>query len=108
MNVVPMGGIFAGAAGAPLAQTAGSETERTQRDGVIRERRIATAQSAEMAEGIGTTDEDQEASERDADGRMFWQQHDPQNELPNNDEHQVTRQAKDTTGASGNSLDLTG
>ncbi len=107
MNVVPMGGMFSGAAGAPLAQTAGAETERTQRDGVVRERRIATAQSAEMAEGIGSTDEDQETSERDADGRMFWEHPNAHNEQQN-DEHQLPRQAKDLTGTSGNSLDLTG
>jgi hypothetical protein len=106
MNVVPMGGIISGAAGAPLAQTSGADAERTQRDGVIRERRVTSEQSAEMAAGIGTTDEDQETSERDADGRMFWEQRAQTNGL---DEDEVRgKQSKDPTGASGNSLDLTG
>ena len=105
MNVVPMGGIVSGAAGAPLAQTGGPETERAQRDGVTRERRIASEQSAEKAAGIGTTDEDQETSERDADGRMFWEQ----NSVTKHDELQTSpKQAKDPSGESGNSLDLTG
>jgi hypothetical protein len=105
MNIVPLGGIISGAAGAPLAQVSGSETERTQRDGVVRERRMATEQSAEKAAGIGTTDEDQETSERDADGRMFWER--PE-ERKLDEEDTLKKQSKDATGSSGNSLDLTG
>ena len=106
MNVVPMGGIISGAAGAPLAQTGGTETERSQRDGAVRERRVASENSAEMAAGIGTTDEDQETSERDADGRMFWEQ--PKHAGPQGDDETSAKQSKDPTGTSGNSLDLTG
>lgn len=106
MNVVPMGGIISGAAGAPLAQTSGAETERAQRDGVTRERRVTSEKSAEMAAGIGTTDEDQETSERDADGRMFWEN---PTHAGQQDEAEVrAKQSKDPTGTSGNSLDLTG
>lgn len=105
MNIVPLGGIISGAAGAPLAQVSGSEAERTQRDGVVRERRVTTEQSAEKAAGIGTTDEDQETSERDADGRMFWER--PE-ERKLDDEDTLKKQSKDATGSSGNSLDLTG
>jgi hypothetical protein len=106
MNVVPMGGIVSGAAGAPFAQTSGTETERTQRDGVARERRVTTENSAEMAAGIGTTDEDQETSERDADGRMFWDESD---HTTQHEEVELrAKQSKDPSGTSGNSLDLTG
>jgi hypothetical protein len=105
MNIVPLGGIISGAAGAPLAQASGSETERTARDGSVRERRVTTEQSAEKASGIGITDEDQETSERDADGRMFWER--PE-ERTQSEEETLKRQAKDATGSSGNSLDLTG
>jgi hypothetical protein len=108
MNVVPLGGIISGAAGAPLAQVNGSETERTQRDGTIRERRVTTEKTAEMAQGIGTTDEDQETSERDADGRMFWERA-ADNALVNEESTaEPPRQSKDPSGSSGNSLDLTG
>ncbi len=106
MNVVPIGGIIAGAAGSPLAQTHGAESERAQRDGVVRERRVTSDKSAEMAAGIGTTDEDQGTSERDADGRMFWEQ--PGENNKTEEGAGAVRQAKDPTGESGNSLDLTG
>lgn len=106
MNVVPLGGIISGAAGAPLAQTGGAESERTQRDVTVRERHAASEQSAEMAAGIGTTDEDQETSERDADGRTFWEQ--PTPSTTREDSTPAVKQSKDPTGVSGNSLDLTG
>ncbi len=107
MNVVPMGGIISGAAGSPLAQTHGAESERTQRDGVVRERRVTSDKSAEMAAGIGTTDEDQETSERDADGRMFWE-HPGEKNKTDEETGLPAKQSKDPTGESGNSLDLTG
>jgi hypothetical protein len=107
MNVVPLGGIISGAAGAPLAQTNGSETERTQRDGANRERRVTTEKTADAAAGIGTTDADQETSERDADGRMFWE-HPGEKELTKDESALEKRQAKDPRGSSGNALDLTG
>lgn len=105
MNVVPMGGIISGAAGAPLAQTGGAETERTQRDAVVRERQVTSENSAEKSAGVGTTDEDQETSQRDADGRMFWEQSTP---ADHQDSQGQAKQSKDPTGESGNSLDLTG
>jgi hypothetical protein len=107
MNVVPLGGIISGAAGAPLAQVNGSETERTQRDGTVRERRVTTEKTAEAAQGIGTTDEDQETSERDADGRMFWERP-AENALIDEASAAEARQSKDASGSSGNALDLTG
>ena len=107
MNVVPLGGIISGAAGAPLAQVNGSETERTQRDGTVRERRVTTEKTAEAAQGIGTTDEDQETSERDADGRMFWERP-AENDLIDEASAAEARQSKDASGSSGNALDLTG
>jgi hypothetical protein len=108
MNVVPMGGIVSGAAGAPLAQVSGAEAERTARDGVVRERRVNSEQSAVKAAGIGTTDEDQETSERDADGRMFWERAAEQQAQSEEPATAAPRQSKDPTGTSGNSLDLTG
>ncbi len=108
MNVVPLGGIISGAAGAPLAQVNGSETERTQRDGTIRERRVTTEKTADAAAGIGTTDADQETSERDADGRMFWEHPGEKDSINEELPAEAKRQAKDPSGSSGNALDLTG
>jgi hypothetical protein len=108
MNVVPLGGIISGAAGAPLAQVNGSETERTQRDSTIRERRVTTEKTADAAAGIGTTDADQETSERDADGRMFWERPAEKDLAKEEAATEAKRQSKDASGSSGNALDLTG
>ncbi len=98
-----MGGILGSAAGAPLSQTAGSESERAQKDAATQQRQVETDQHAEDAAGVGQTEEDQETSDRDADGRRLW-------EMPPGTEQDddAPRKAKDTTGQCGNNLDLTG
>lgn len=105
MNVGSMGGVMGSAAGAPLAQTSGSETERTQKDAAVSQRQGIHEKKAADAAGIGTTEQDQEASERDADGRRFWEHAEKK---PDEPASEAPRQAKDPTGASGTSLDLTG
>ena len=109
MSMVPLGGIASSAAGVPLSQTSGSETERAQKDSNAQNRQVDSSQRAEMAAGIGRTEQDQESSERDADGRRLW-------ELPGKARRESggdvsdasTRQSKDATGQSGTKLDLTG
>lgn len=110
MNVGPMGGLISSAAGAPLSQTSGSETERSQRDASAQQRQVSTEDSAEKAAGIGTTDEDQGTSERDADGRRFWEAQGEQKQSETDEKNSATkqRQSKDPRGISGSSLDLTG
>lgn len=112
MNVGPASGIIGSAAGAPLSQTAGSETERTQKDASARQRQVEGEQKAEKAAGIGQTEEDQGVAERDADGRRFWEASESAEgesaEEQSAGGSEPTRQAKDPTGSSGNSLDLTG
>ena len=73
MSVGSLGGIIGSAAGVPLSQTSGSETERTAREGAAQERAVDGAERSEKAAGIGTTEQDQETSERDADGRRLWE-----------------------------------
>jgi hypothetical protein len=110
MSVGPLGGIVGSAAGAPISQTAGSETERTQRDASVQQRELNTNQRAEQAAGIGTTEQDQETNERDADGRRPWEA--PVDErgaaTPDDTAETSPRQSKDATGQCGNQLDLTG
>jgi hypothetical protein len=92
-----------------LSQTAGGEAERTQKESAVQQR-IADAQTkSEKASGIGEMAHDQEASERDADGRRLWEES-PEKKQPASDDTaaEVQRQVKDPTGVSGNSLDLTG
>ena len=105
MSVGPLGGIAASAAGSPLAQTKGSETERAQQDAGSQQRRIETDQKAEDAAGIGEADgEDHETAERDANGRLAWKL--PEEKAAENDA--PPPQSKDATGQSGNLLDLSG
>ena len=63
MSVGPLGGLLGSAAGAPLSQTGGSETERASREGAVQQRANTAAERAERAAGIGTTEQDQESSE---------------------------------------------
>jgi len=111
MTMAPLGGINSSAAGAPLSQTTGSEAERTQKDGLSYQRQVDADQQAERAAGIGQTDEDQESSERDADGRRPWEAPTKadKNRHNTNDEasQAVARQSKDASGQSGTQLDLT-
>src|SRR5882757_8627512 len=110
MSLLPLGGIINSAAGVPLSQTSGSDTERTQRDVGVQQRQVEGTDRTEQAAGIGTTEEDQETSERDADGRRLW-------EAPAEKKKEAvageaaaneSRLSKDATGLSGNNLDLTG
>jgi hypothetical protein len=113
MSMGPLGGIAGSAAGVPLSQSAGSETERAQKDAHAQHRQVDTEQRAERAAGIGQTDKDQESSERDADGRRLWEApaepaDDDQNDDATNAAGVSPRQSKDATGQSGTHLDLTG
>ncbi len=110
MSMGPVGGVVGSAAGTSLSQTAGSETERTQKDSLAQQRHVDGNERAQNAAGIGQTEQDQESSERDADGRRLW-------EAPGNrakvqavsaEAAAESRQSKDPTGQSGSQLDLTG
>ncbi|HEY4232452.1 MAG TPA: hypothetical protein VGM76_03435 [Lacipirellulaceae bacterium] len=110
MSLLPLGGIIGSAAGVPLSQTAGSEAERAQRDAGVQQRQVDATDRSEKAAGIGTTEEDQETSERDADGRRLWETPPEKKERAANDATAASppRLSKDATGLSGNQLDLTG
>lgn len=115
MSMGSLGGIIGSAAGAPLSQTAGSETERAQKDTLAQSRQVDAKQKAELAAGIGQTQQDQESSERDADGRRLWESQEKSKKEGGNqgghDEEAAeasVRQSKDATGQSGTKLDLTG
>ena len=109
MNVSATTGAFASAAGAPLSQLAGAETERASKDASVQQRQAKSNAKSEAAAGIGETEQDQGTSERDADGRRLWElppeaARPGEEPLPSVEHHQV----KDPTGIAGNSLDLTG
>lgn len=111
MNVASLGGMVGSAAGAPLSQTAGSETERTARDGAAQQRQVNADQKAELAAGIGQTEADEQSSERDADGRRPWEAAAKKGTAADQEiapPGAAARQSKDATGQCGNQLDLTG
>ncbi|MEN1681184.1 MAG: hypothetical protein AAGJ46_16475 [Planctomycetota bacterium] len=116
MSVGPIGGVLSSAAGAPLSQTAGSETERAKTEGASQARERDATQKAEKSSGVGQTQEDQGASDRDADGRRMWEAPEDTVDIESTGEEQSdtdaaptlpTKESKDATGEAGNSLDLT-
>jgi hypothetical protein len=110
MSMGFLGGIAGSAAGTSLSQTSGSEAERARKDALTQNRQTDAASKAELASGIGQTEQDQETSERDADGRRLWES--PQEAAARAAEGEeiegTARQSKDATGQSGTQLDLTG
>lgn len=73
MNINPMG-VIASAAGTPLAQTTGSDVDRTHAEVAAQRRLVYHETKAEAAAGVGQPDgEDHEAEQRDADGRRPWE-----------------------------------
>jgi hypothetical protein len=106
-SVGPLGGVNFSAAGVPLAQTKGSDADRAAQDVGSQQRNVVFEQKAEAAAGIGETDgEDHQTGERDADGRRPWQLP-PEKKNPADDSSNRP-QCRDTTGESGNLLDLSG
>lgn len=73
MSMGPLGGILGSAAGSPLSQTKGATTERAARDSAVKETTDQLDLQAEKSAGIGTTEEEHESSDRDADGRRAWE-----------------------------------
>ena len=65
-------GIVGSLAGTPLAQK-GPEADKVQKEAADRSRQTDAEVRAEMAAGIGQTEEESQASERDADGRRPWE-----------------------------------
>ena len=72
MSVGPMG-MVGSTAGAPLAQSQGSDVDRAQQDTASQARQTQMSETAEQAAGVGHTEQDEEATDRDADGRRPWE-----------------------------------
>ena len=114
MSLGSLGPIAASPAGAPLAQTKGSDVERAEHESTGQARRVRADLQADNAAGIGEADgEDHETGERDADGRRLWEGP-PQGQEPEADQVEPDRSpderrsSRDPTGQSGNLVDLTG
>ena len=102
-------GVLGSLAGTALPQRA-AETDRAERESTREQRAVEATQQAENAAGIGQTEEDSQASERDADGRRPWEQPVRPSEKQSSAEpaESATPLSKDPSGASGNQLDLLG
>ena len=101
------GGLIGSAAGAPLSQTSGSSSAGFQKEAAALDRRAATDEKAELAGGIGQTEEDEQTDERDADGRRLWERTRRGPASPD-DVAPGEPVSKDATGQAGNELDLVG
>src|SRR5688500_13754683 len=103
MNLPPIPPILIGAAGAPLAQTKGAELERAQQETAQQQRQVQTDAKAELAAGIGTTEEQSgPEGDRDADGRRPWELTSAAKgkQKPNDPAPPVERQSRDASGQS--------
>jgi hypothetical protein len=110
MSVGPFGGVFASVAGSPLAQTAGSDVDRSRQAASNQQRQVQAHEKAEAAAGIGKADgEEHQTNDRDADGRRLWEFGRPVKAADGNAaEAPAPSLSKDASGASGNQLDLSG
>lgn len=109
MSVGPLG-MASGFAGA--AQSRGSDVERSQQDDTVQQRKVNADQKAESASGVGETAEDQEASDRDADGRRLFEPQQPESEGDESPSQEPNASdpapSKDASGDRGTHLDLSG
>jgi len=102
MSIGPLGNAT-GVAGLPIAQTHGSEIDRTAGEAGLQRRRVDMEHRATAAAGVGEPDaEDFAASDRDADGRRPWTDRPLPDEKPPLD----LPQNKDSAQQSGNLLDV--
>ncbi len=104
---------------APLAQTQGSDVDRTAQDVAEQARETDADTKAETAAGVGQTDgEEHSANDRDADGRRLWERpletvddagaDEESDGASEADGTTAEHTSKDATGESGNQLDLMG
>jgi hypothetical protein len=103
-------GLIGSLATTPLPQKA-TDAEKSVRDASDQAREVQANRQAEGAAGIGETEEDSQASERDADGRRLWEQP-PAKQTPpegaDESEAALPHLSKDPSGESGGELDLLG
>jgi len=101
-------GLIGSLATTPLPQKA-ADADKAVRDAADQSREAQAARLAEAAAGIGETEEDSQASERDADGRRLWEQ--PPGKPPPDEEAASAQDtppalSKDPSGEAGGELDL--
>ena len=98
-------------AGAPLAQSKGSDVDRAEVETSAQQRQIDHDLKAEQAAGIGQADGDEhETEDRDADGRRLWERIAKKKPIQESVDSTAveTPPIRDPSGIAGNELDLIG
>ena len=110
MSVASLG-IVGSLAGSALVQKT-ADVDKTQRESADAARQTEAETRAESAAGIGQTEEESQTSDRDADGRRLWERPgEKEKDAPVDAEDEAvlaSQHAKDPTGESGKTLDITG
>lgn len=101
-------GIAGSVAGSPLAQTRGTEADRAAHESTNHTRQTNADKQAASAAGIGTTEQDEQTSDRDADGRRPWEIPPTTDDRSGSRQGPSTPQAKDPSGDRGTRLDVSG
>jgi hypothetical protein len=102
-------GVIGSLTATPLPQKT-AETDKTVREATDEARETEAARAAEAASGIGQTEEDSQAAERDADGRRLWERSakPPAGEAKPEAPADSQPLAKDPSGEAGGAVDLLG
>jgi hypothetical protein len=92
-----------------LSQATVADADRIRHEAANRSRESAALRATDLAGGIGPTEQEQEAQDRDADGRQLWEQRQGNRpEDPASAEAPQVIAAKDPSGDRGSLLDLHG
>jgi hypothetical protein len=103
--------LISGLSSTPLSQRT-AEADKAQQSATEQSRSAEASERAELAAGIGQTEEDNGATDRDADGRRLWER--PAEKKPGQPLSAAAPPppaavlSKDPTGQCGGELDLVG
>lgn len=106
MSSIPPSGIVS-AAGSPQALRQGNDIQRGASDQAQQVRQHQSEQKAEDAAGVGQTEQDEQAGDRDADGRRLWEATERAAES-DAESHPGKGASHDPSGNCGTRLDLSG
>ena len=102
-------GLIGSLAGTPLAQAKGSDIDRSKEGAGNHQRQVDSVERATAAAGVGVTQEDSQASDRDADGRRLWEfEAEGEQELQEENPPHDAPHSRDASGTCGNQLDISG
>jgi hypothetical protein len=101
-------GMIGSMATTSLAQAKGSDVDRVKAESVAHAREVQSANSAELAAGIGDVLDQGATSDRDGDGRQVWEW--PTAKTPDDTDELAPppTASRDASGQSGSQLDLMG